>query len=72
METQKEKREKRTLKKVFYALLIAFAIVSFWRGVWGLMDIYVYPNTPVMSFVLSIIIGVIILYLTENLIERLI
>jgi hypothetical protein len=25
-------------KQIVFAILIAFAVISFWRGVWGLMD----------------------------------
>ncbi len=67
----KKKRLKR-VKDVFYTILIAFAIISFWRGIWGLMDLYLYPGNHVASFSISIILGIIILYSTENLIKRLI
>ncbi len=60
------------LKKVFFTIIIAFAIISFWRGTWGLMDIYLFPNSHVMSFSVSILAGVIILYLTKNLVKRLV
>ena len=65
-------KQKRTAKNIFYTIIIAFAIISFWRGVWGLMDIYLAPNNPVLSFSLSILIGVLILYATKNLMRNLI
>ena len=64
--------EKRSLRDVFYTIVIAFAIVSFWRGTWGLMDLYLFPSNHSMSFAISIFIGITILYLTKNLINRLI
>ncbi|MDP2628603.1 MAG: hypothetical protein Q8P15_01750 [Nanoarchaeota archaeon] len=59
-------------RKVFYTIIIAFAIVSFWRGVWGLMDEFLFPASPTMSFTISIFIGIFILYLTKGLIKHLV
>ena len=63
--------QKRRIKKVFYTVLLGFAIVAFWRGVWGLMDLYLFPNNYTLSLWISVFIGVIILYLTKNLIDKL-
>lgn len=65
------KKEKWTFGKVFHTSLIGFAIVAFWRGTWGLMDIYLFPDNRLLSFLVSILLGVVILYSTKNLIERL-
>ncbi|MEK6898319.1 MAG: hypothetical protein AABX28_03105 [Nanoarchaeota archaeon] len=64
--------KKRSLSDIFYTILVAFAIISFWRGVWGLMDLYLFPNHEVWSFLISVLVGVAILYSTENLIKRLV
>jgi hypothetical protein len=63
--------QKRRIKKVLYTIIIAFAIVSFWRGVWGLMDLYLFPNNYTLSLLVSVIIGLAILYITKNVIDRL-
>ncbi|MBS3071136.1 MAG: hypothetical protein A2639_00435 [Candidatus Staskawiczbacteria bacterium RIFCSPHIGHO2_01_FULL_34_27] len=63
---------KKHLREVLLTLLIAFAIISFWRGVWGLMDVYLFPGNHFISYVASIIIGVAILYFNENLLKKLI
>ena len=64
--------EEKTVKDVFYTILVAFAIISFWRGAWGLMDLYLFPSHKVWSFLISILVGIGILYSTENLMKRLI
>jgi hypothetical protein len=33
------------------------AVVAMWRGLWGLMDIYLWPNNPKRSNWVSFIIG---------------
>ncbi len=58
--------------KVLSALMIGIAIVGFWRGVWGLLDMYFFPNTPVLSYGLSAIIGIVILLFSKRLVKSLI
>ncbi len=35
---RKMKRE----HQVIFAVVIGFAVISFWRGVWGLLDLYLF------------------------------
>lgn len=52
--------------------VLAVGVVFVWRGVWGLSDIYLFPNNEFMSYVISIVIGIVILYLhNKNLKELL-
>lgn len=69
---RKSKEVRRDLKSILHAILIGFAIVAFWRGSWGLMDIYLFPNNYLLSSVSAVIFGILILYSTKNLINRLI
>lgn len=62
----------RKIKAVGRTIIIAFAIILFWRGIWGLMDLYLFPKNHLMSYIVSIIIGIIILYETETLTGKLI
>ena len=48
---------------ILIIMVAAVAIVSFWRGLWGLMDLYLLPQKPALSFFISIFIGIIILLL---------
>jgi uncharacterized membrane protein len=50
--------------QVLFAIIIAFAVVSFWRGVWGLMDEYLFPNHYQISLWISVIMGILILVAT--------
>jgi len=59
-------------ERTIYTIIIAFAIVCFWRGIWGLMDEYLFPNNFVLSHSISIFIGILILLLTKNLIKHLV
>jgi len=42
-------------------IIIVLAVVLVWRGTWGLADIYLFPNQPVLSFSISIIAGLALL-----------
>lgn len=45
------------------AAVILLAIIMVWRGVWGLLDLYLFPGTPFLSYIVSIGLGFVILYL---------
>ena len=55
--------EKTSPKDALIILIAAFAAVSFWRGIWGLMDFYLFPENLPLSFLISLIIGLFILFL---------
>ena len=63
--------ERRKLKDILYVVLIGFSIVAFWRGVWGLMDLYLFPNNILLSYVVSILFSITILYSTKSLLTKL-
>ena len=60
-----------SFKQILFALLIGFAVVSFWRGVWGLLDLYLLPNNQPVSLWISIIVGVVILTATHYAVKEL-
>jgi fumarate reductase subunit C len=53
------------IKQLLFTLLISLSVISVWRGTSGLMDIYLFRNNPVLSYSLSLIFGLIVLYLTH-------
>jgi len=58
-------------KQVIFALLIGFAVVSFWRGIWELLDMYLLPNNRELSSWVSLVIGVVILITTHYAVREL-
>lgn len=64
-------KKTRPAKQVLFAILIAFAVVSFWRGVWGLMDEFLFPNNHNLSLITSVVVGLIILVFTRHAIKEL-
>lgn len=53
------------------AIVIIVGIIMFWRGAWGLLDTYLFPGSPTFSYLLSIGLGVLILYLYDFSIDNL-
>jgi len=53
-------------KKNGQLLLLAIGVVLVWRGLWGLIDIYLFPNNAFLSHGLSLIIGLAILYANDR------
>jgi len=58
-------------KQILFALLIGIAVVSFWRGVWELLDIHLFPNNRELSLWVSLVIGVVILITTHYAVREL-
>jgi hypothetical protein len=42
-------------------LVALVAVVAMWRGLWGLLDLYLWPNNPKRSYVASFLIGILII-----------
>lgn len=58
-------RRFKTNHKVLHIFFAAIAIVFFWRGVWGLMDTYFFPDNPVISNTASVFVAFVILYFDD-------
>ncbi|MCC7304159.1 hypothetical protein IT418_01970 [bacterium] len=50
---------------ILHTLLLLLAVVLFWRGAWGLMDRYFFPDNELLSYLLSAIFGLFILLITD-------
>ena len=58
----------------FFALMIAIGVIAVWRGVWGLldeMDAIMFSNEPHLGFLVSILIGLVILGATHYVVKEL-
>lgn len=47
-------------------LMIGLTIVMFWRGAWGLMDLYLFPQDQGKSFMVSLIVGLVLLFILNH------
>lgn len=46
-----------TKQTLFKSIAIDIAAILMWRGIWGLSDLYVFPEHPEFSLILSTILG---------------
>ncbi len=53
-------------RQTLFAIVIAFAVISFWRGIWGLMEEYLFPENYLLSCWASAFIGLAILVATHK------
>ena len=49
-----------------HTLIVVFGVVLVWRGLWNLIDIYIFPGNPVFSSVVTVVLGVFLLYLPDG------
>lgn len=47
------------------SIIIGTSIIMFWRGCWGLMDLYLFPDNEALSYIISIALGLLLLYLND-------
>jgi hypothetical protein len=47
-------------------LIIVIGVVAVWRGFWDLLDMYFFPGNPLLSDILSICLGIFLLYLPDG------
>ena len=57
--------EMESRHQILFSVIIAFAVISFWRGAWGLMDQYLFPDNYNLSLWFSVILGLAILTATH-------
>ncbi|MBU0648170.1 hypothetical protein KJ855_03235 [Patescibacteria group bacterium] len=50
---------------VIYSIIIGIGLIMFWRGLWGIMDLYLFPHDELYSYISSAVIGLIILYIND-------
>lgn len=50
-----------------FTFIVVLGVVSLWRGAWGLMDLHIFPKNSSLSYLVSLVIGLIILISTYDL-----
>jgi len=53
-------------KDVLIVIIAAIAIIGIWRGTWNLLDRYLLPNNFNISQTISILVGIIILFILSR------
>jgi hypothetical protein len=61
-------RKKRSNMNIFFTTV---AVVMIWRGVWELLDIYLFPHNRVLSLIIWLIIWVFLLFVDNEKLDEL-
>ena len=48
-----------------YSVVIGASIILFWRGIWMLADMFLFPNDILLSATVSLLVGLSILYVND-------
>ncbi|MBU2561686.1 MAG: hypothetical protein KKD17_05280 [Nanoarchaeota archaeon] len=62
----------RTLEyhsQLLFTILISVGVISLWRGMWLLMDLFFFPGQELISGVFSMLLGLTILAATGTMIK---
>lgn len=62
----------QNLKKhhIGVGLVLAVAIILFWRGVWQLADMFFFPESPGLSNFLSLVLGLAVIYIVYRYLDK--
>ena len=63
---KKFKRIMRNHDKNISILIECIAIIMIWRGIWELLDMYLFPSNPIVSNLVSITLWIIILLVDDG------
>lgn len=53
-----------------HALIVGAALIMLWRGLWGLMDKYLFPHNEPLSYIISLALGLLLLILDDVRLRR--
>lgn len=58
--------------QLVFSLIILSGMVCLWRGVWGLLDMYLMPGNLSLSYAVSTLLGIAIIAITHYTIDKLV
>ena len=64
--SKKIRRFRRDYNSNWNIFVVCIAIVMIWRGIWDLLDMYVFPNSPLISNLVCIGIGILVLLIDDG------
>ena len=67
---KKDSLQVRRFKKIAEAMAVWVGIILFWRGIWVVADVWLYPEDLLISGIISLFAGVLILLLTRNFVKQ--
>jgi ABC-type xylose transport system permease subunit len=69
---KKVKKIKKVVKYNLKIFLLFVAVVMIWRSIWWLLDIYLFPYNHTLSYLITLLWGLLIIYIDEYELEDLV
>ena len=64
--SRKVKKFRRNYDSNRNIFVVCIAIVMIWKWIWDLLDLYIFPNYPLLSNLVCISIGVLVLLMDDG------
>jgi protein-S-isoprenylcysteine O-methyltransferase Ste14 len=58
-------------RKLLSVLIEVGGVILVWRGIWGILDLYLFPNNPLLSYLICIVIGFIFIWFDDYKLDEL-
>jgi len=58
--------------QLLFSLIVMSGMIGLWRGIWGLLDMYLLPNNLGISYTLSLLLGIVVISITHYTIDKLV
>jgi hypothetical protein len=59
-------RKYLSTRKNLRIIIDFLGIIIVWRGIWGLLDLFIFPENQLLSYLTSIVLGFILLLIDGN------
>ena len=60
-----KKSHRLNLRSTLTVVTTVLAMILFWRGAWGLMDLYIFPENEALSYLVTLVLGLFLLYMDD-------
>jgi hypothetical protein len=61
----RRKKQHSKFRHIAESLLVGTGLILLWRGIWGILDIYLFPNERILSYAISIGLGLLVLLIDD-------
>lgn len=58
-----KKIKHRLISRRFMIIFDFIGVIMLWRGVWGLMDVFLFPGNYILSYSASILLGAVFIFI---------
>lgn len=65
------RKKKNKFHEFIRIVIVATSIVLFWWGVWGLLDLYFFPDNLTVGYILGAALGLLLLFIDDLSIDEL-